>query len=216
MQLNMNYSSSIMIYGFLKLCQGPLPPQGKQCLPAKSLKGKPFSSEFWKGQLRYLCDAVKQFEFRQLFITKSPSEWLFSLPPWLKQLQKLIGLGESDLSAYETIHFFNTLQQIVKSHLFSCRRKSSINVANYFYFFEFQETGTVHMHLLVWLNNLTQIDLHYIQGDIPWADVDFTYLIYNLQSSDKGSLNIDEEDTTVETKNGVARINICHPTDAFA
>ena len=156
------------------------------CSPAKSLEGKSFSSEFWKWQHRFLCDAVKQFGFPHLFITISPGVWSFPLPPWLKQWQELTGLGETDLSAFETIHFVNTLEQIVrgylcgsndkcwKSHLFSCRRKSSINnVANYFYRFKFQQRGTVHMHLLVWLNKPTQIDLQYIRGDIPWSSAKY-------------------------------------------
>ena len=88
-----------------------------QCLPAKSLEGKPFSSEFWKWQHHYLGDAVKQFGFPLLFITISRSEWSFPLPPWLKQLQELTGLGETDLSAYKTMHFLNTVEQIVRGYL---------------------------------------------------------------------------------------------------
>lgn len=199
------------------------------CSPARSLEGKPFSSEFWKWQHRYLCDAVKQFGFPHLFITISPSEWSFPVPLWLKQLQQLTGLGETNLSAYETVHFVNTLEQVVrgylcgsddkrwKSHLFSLGRKSSMNnVVNYFYRFGFQKRGTVHIHLLVWLKIPQRIGLQYIRADIPWADVDSAYLVYSLQRSDKGSLSINEEETKVETKNSVASINLCHPADAFA
>ena len=37
----------------------------------------------------------------------------------------------------------------------------------YFYHFEFQERGTVHLHVLVSLKNIEQIRLNLIWGDIP-------------------------------------------------
>ena len=142
--------------------------------------------------------------------------WSFPLPLWLKQLQQLTGLGETDLSTSETVHFVNTLGQVVrgylcgsndkrwKSHLFSVGRKSSMkNVVNHFYRFEFQKRGTVHMHLSVWLKIPQRIGLQYIRADILWADVDSAYLVYTLQHSGKGSLSINNEDTKVETKNSV-------------
>ena len=97
-----------------------------------------------------------------------------------------------------------------KSHLFSNYRKTAENnVVNYFYRFEFQKRGTVHMHILVWLKNLQQ-------ADIPWGDLDSAYLVYSFQKSDKGSLSINENDTKVETNNGVSTLNICHPAEVFA
>ena len=89
----------------------------RSCSPATSLQAKTFSSEFWKWQLRCLIDSVKQFGFPSLFIVISPSEWSFPLPPWLQQLQQLSGLGETNLAAFETLHFVNTLEQIVRGYL---------------------------------------------------------------------------------------------------
>jgi hypothetical protein len=69
----------------------------------KTVSGAITTAEFWKWQHHYLIDAVRQFSFPTLFITISPSEWSFPLPPWLRQLQQLTGLGETELAAYETL-----------------------------------------------------------------------------------------------------------------
>ena len=89
----------------------------RSCSPATSLEAKTFSCEFWKWQLRCLIDSVKQFGFPDLFITISPSEWSFPLPARLQQLQQLSGLGEKNFAAFETLHFVNTLEQIVRGYL---------------------------------------------------------------------------------------------------
>ena len=200
----------------------------KLCSAATSLQNKTFSSEFWKWQHRSLVDSVRQFGFPTLFITISPSEWSFPLPPWLRQMQELSGLGETNLAAFETLHFVNTLEQIVrgylcgsndskwKSHLFANTRKCAANnVLNYFYRFEFQNRGTVHMHMLVWLKKAECIDLTSITAHIPWVDIDSAYLVYSLQKSDKDSLPIYNDKTNVVTQDSGTKINICHPKEAF-
>ena len=201
----------------------------KYCSPARSLKAKVFSSGFWKRQHHCLVDAVRQFGFPSVFITISPSEWFFPLPPWLKQIQESTGLGQTNLSAFETFHFVNTLEQLVRgylcgsndkswtSHLFANSRNSAIqNVVNYFYRFEFQKRGTVHIHILVWLKNLKQVNVKPIRADIPWRDIDSAYLVFSLQKSDKDSLPMNGDDTKVDSHNGVSSISISHPAEAFA
>ena len=54
-----------------------------------------------------------------------------------------------------------------------------------------------------------------ITADIPWADVDFAYLFYSLQKSDKDSLPINNNATQVETEHGHSILKICHPKEAF-
>ena len=132
--------------------------------PCYLISRKTFSCEFLKWQLCCLIDSIKQVGFPDLFITISPSEWSLPLPPWLQQLQQLSALGETNLAAFETLNFVNTVEQIVqgylcgsndskwKSHLFANTRKTAANnVVNYFYCFEFQKRGTVHLHLSIWL-----------------------------------------------------------------
>ena len=121
-------------------------------MPSRALHAKTFSTRYWKRHSYCLIGAVRQFGPPTLFLTISPSEWSFCLPPWLKSLQQITGLGETELPAYETLHFVNVLEQLVrgymcgsndsrwKSHLFSnyCKTGEN-NVANYFYRFEFQK-----------------------------------------------------------------------------
>ncbi|KAJ7386050.1 hypothetical protein OS493_012384 [Desmophyllum pertusum] len=55
----------------------------QKCSPNKSLDNKAFSNEYWRWQHRYLVDAVRQFGTPHLFMTISPFEWSFPVPPWL-------------------------------------------------------------------------------------------------------------------------------------
>ena len=42
-------------------------------------------------------------------------------------------------------------------HIFTYNRLATTkNVKTYFYRFEFQQRGTVHLHLLVWLHDITK------------------------------------------------------------
>ena len=135
---------------------------------------------------------------------------------------------KTNLAAFETLHFVNTLEQIVrgylcgsneskwKSHLFANTCKTAANnVANYFHCFEFQKRGTVHLHLLIWLKNIKSIDVTPITANIPWADVDSAYFVYTLQKSDRDSLPINDNATKVETEHGRSILKICHPKEAF-
>lgn len=201
----------------------------RYCSPAKALEHKTFSQEYWKWQHRALIDAVKQFGYPSLFITISPSEWSFPRPPWLDQLESLTGRGPTQLAAFETIHIVNTLEQLVrgylcgsndgrwKSHFFSYQRlPSRKNILNYFYRFEFQARGTVHIHMLIWLKSIKHIPLDNIRADIPFADQDQAFLVYNLQQSDKDALPFHDGDTDVFVNDKRETLRICHPAEAFA
>ena len=147
----------------------------------------------WWNMVHTNSFALLKGSFWYVLPVKTWYIWLcntsFPSPPWLKQLQQLTGLGETELSAYETLHIVNTLEQLVrgyfcgsndakwKGHLFSYARKPLIdNVLNYFYRFEFQKRGTVIIHMLVWLKSIQKISLQNIRADIPWADEDSAYL----------------------------------------
>lgn len=141
-----------------------------QCSPARSLDNKSFSPEFWRWQHRYLLDAVRQYGLPSVFVTLSPYEWSFPFPAWLETIRTETGNGATNLSGPETFHITHDLEQVVRGylcgsndarwsrHLFSYNaRKDVKNVETYFYRFEFQGCGTVHLHLLVWLKDLSQI-----------------------------------------------------------
>ena len=71
------------------------------------------------------------------------------------------------LAAYETMPIAHMLEQIIcgylcgsnmnkwNKHVFNYESlKHYSNVNTYFYCFEFQKQGTLHVHLLVWLKNV--------------------------------------------------------------
>ena len=151
-----------------------------KCSPNKALESKSFSSEFWHWQHRYLLDAVEQFGFPSLFLTISPYEWSFPFPPWMEHLRKMTGKGSTQIPMLETLHIVHVLEQLVrgymcgsntnrwKNHEFANSRTKSIdNVQTYFYRFEFQQRGTVHLHMLVWLKDLKALKPNIIRADIP-------------------------------------------------
>ena len=169
-----------------------------KCSPNKALETEAFSSEYWRWQHRYLMDAANQFERPSLFITISPYEWSFPFPPWLANLHASTSHGQTNLAQFETMHIVNTLEQMVRgymcgsnpkrwsNHLFNFnRQKKPTNVLTYFYRFEFQDRGTDHLHMLVWLKDMTKMKLDAIRADIPWQDKSLAERVLDLQPSDK-------------------------------
>eukprot|EP00795_Rhopilema_esculentum_P003594 gene3594-12991_t len=193
-----------------------------------SLEDKPFSVGYWQWQHRYLIDAVRQFGLPSLFITISPSEWSFPLPLWLTRISEYTGYGPTRLPFFETMHFMNVLEQIVrgylcgsndckwKNHLFNYQRLPTSNVLTYFYRFEFQKRGTLHVHLLVWLKNIKYIDYKHIRADLPSDDGELLYFVKKHQQADKSSLPIHDSSTDVVTVGNENLLNISHPPTANA
>lgn len=127
------------------------------------------------------------------------------------------------------MHFINVLEQVVrgylcgsnsnrwKEHVFQNRRnKNSNNVNTYFYRFEFQDRGTVHLHMLVWLKNPKEIKINALRADIPWDNPELAYHAADLQKSDKSALPINIGKTEVKTVNEKDAITFFHPPEAFA
>ena len=134
------------------------------CSPASSLEGKTFMQQYWLNQHWYLVDTVCQFGFPTLFVTISPFEWSFPFPPWVENLRDSTGRGPTELPVQETTHIAHVLEQLIrgyvsgkntnrwKSSLFADAQQPAIpNVQHYFYRFEFQKRGTLHVHLLLWI-----------------------------------------------------------------
>ena len=169
-----------------------------KCSPNKALEAKTFSTEYWRWRHRFLMDATLQFGTPSLFITISPYEWTFPFPPWIENLRTLTGYGPTNLAQFETMHIVNVLEQIVRkymcgsntnrwlNHLFTYKnKKDRKNVLTYFYRFEFQDRGTVHLHMLVWLKDLTKMKLDAIRADIPWSNKLLAQQVLGLQPSEK-------------------------------
>ena len=173
-------------------------------------------------------DAVKQFGHPDLFITISPFEWTFPQPPWLQKLREDTGQGPTNLSAFETVHIVNVLEQVVRGYLTgsNCKRwsthvfnydykKDKKNVKTYFYRFEFQDRGTVHLHMLVWLTDMTKMKLNVFRADVPWENPDLAYLASDLQKSNTSALHLKTSPTEVTSHQGTPSLSFYHPADAF-
>jgi hypothetical protein len=199
------------------------------CSPARSLETKPFSVEYWKWQHRFLLDAVLQYGPPSIFLTISPYEWSFPVPPWLASLRFLTGKGPTQLAYFETTHITHVLEQIIRgylcgsndkkwsNHVFNYNNIATFsNVQTYFYRFEFQGRGTVHVHLLVWLKDIKRIRLKLLRADIPWADPQLSYEVSKLQKSDKGAFVLTNDQTEVLSVRETQVVKLHHPAEAFA
>ena len=199
------------------------------CSPARALNAKTFSPGYWKMQHRLLQDAVDQYGYPSLFLTISPYEWTFPMAEWVTNMRHAIGKNPTELAGFETIHIAHTLEQVIRGYL--CGSNTNkwnkhvfnyeglehyTNVNTYFYRFEFQQRGTLHVHLLVWLDNFKRIQHNLIKADIPWENPDLAFLVYKLQQSDKSALPYNDNPTTFAKVNGKDILQLYHPQEAFA
>ena len=198
--------TTTMICGYSRLSGG----RQRLCSLAGSLETKSFSAEYWKWQHRFLLDAVAQYGPPSIFVTISPYEWTFPIPPWLASLWQITGRGPTELAGSETYHVTHVLEQVIHGYLcgsndnrwtnqvFNYNRvHGCCNVQVYFYFLEFQGQGNVHVHLLVWLKDMKHIHLQLLHGDIPWSDNSLAHSVYQLQKSDKLFLSLQDTPTHV-------------------
>eukprot|EP00834_Sanchytrium_tribonematis_P004397 NODE_214_length_12495_cov_0.543078.p1 type:complete len:872 gc:universal NODE_214_length_12495_cov_0.543078:3806-1191(-) len=114
---------------------------------------------------------VKTFGVPHLFVTFSCSEQTWpDLEEYLLKFGKKPNGNENIFTANPVLsnHYcYERLQSMFKYILkFGYMEKS---ISQYFQRFEFQKRGTVHMHMLLWLDNVEGPDdiLNGIQGDIP-------------------------------------------------
>lgn len=201
------------------------------CSPARALDAKPFSPTYWQWQHRFLLDAVEQFGLPDIFITISPYEWSFPFGDWISSIRYQTGLGPTQLPGFETFHITHVLEQIIRgylcgtnnqkwsSHIFSYNRSSKqSNVKTFFYRFEFQKRGTVHVHMLVWLYDMTKIKHELVRADIPSDNGDLAFLVQKLQPSNKHShcLKLQLENSYFPVENDRQVHHLKHPPKEFA
>jgi hypothetical protein len=85
---------------------------------------------------------------------------------------KLTGRGPTELAGFETMHISHILEQDIRGYLCGSNNKTwnknifyyknsqtAKKVKTYFYRFEFQQRGTVHLHLVVWLKNVKKYNI---------------------------------------------------------
>ena len=80
---------------------------------------------------------------------------------------------------------------------------------NLFYRMEFQGRGTVHIHLFVWLENISKCSYTEINAHIPLEDRELSFLVHNLQPSHKTVLPVQETPTSLHVDhNGKAQLSL--------
>ena len=183
------------------------------------------------GNTGYLLDAVDQFGLPDAFITISRYEWSFPFAKWVTNIRQSTGMGPTQLAGYETYDITHTLEQLVRGylcgtnstkwtqHLFSYNKKlEQRNVKTFFYRFVFQQRGTVHLHMLVWLKNITKAQHHLVRADIPRSNPELAFLVHKLQPSDKKShcLNLQYEESFFTLQKDKHIHHLKHPPEEFA
>lgn len=164
-----------------------------------------------------------------VFITISPCEWTFPTPLWLENASNLSGKIPTQLSTLETLNIVHILEQTVRGYLCgtnSLRWRQHVfhfqhqcnknNVKNLFYRIEFQGRGTAHIHLLVWLQDISKCSYDQINADIPSVDKELAFLIYDLQQSHKTVLPLNEHPTCLTIDDaGKSHLSLHYPHSAF-
>ena len=104
-------------------------------------------------------------------------------------------------------------------HLFSYNKIASYrNIKTFFYRFEFQRRGTLHLHMLVWLKDIRHAQHQFIRADIPRTHPNLAFLVHKLQPSDKRShcLNLQYENSFFRLQNGKHVQHLKYPAEEFA
>ena len=97
----------------------------------------------------------------------------------------------------------HTLEQVAKGYLIGAncnqwrhnvfgntQNPTDRNVITYFYQFEFQSWGAMHLHMLVWLKDLPVIRANLLHAFIPWGNANDTFLVADTQKSSTSCLAV--------------------------
>ena len=186
------------------------------CSPNRSLENGSFSKTFWQHQNLFLIDAVHQFGFPSLFITISPYEWAFPLPPFIEDIRNTYGKEIMEVPVLETLHIAHVLEQLVRgyltggnsnrwrthvlcnvtSHLPRTWKHSSItsnfnNAARFTYTCWFGSRRCL-LFVPIWCN-----------VSVPWDNIHDVFLVANAKKYDKSCLQVNNApDAFITDANG--------------
>ena len=197
------------------------------CSPNRSLETKSFSKTFWQHQNLYLIDAVRQYGYLSFFITISPYEWTFPFPPFLEDMRSRYFKDVTDIPTIETIHIAHVLEQIARGYLTggNCNRwrtnvftnlcdPTSKNVETFFYRFEFQKRGTLHLHMLVWVKDISATRADLLHASVLWENAEDAFTVASIQKSDKSCLPVRHHpDSFITERNGRHTLQFQHTED---
>ena len=92
---------------------------------------------------------------------------------------------------------------------------ASKNVKTLFYRFEFQQRGTLHLHMLVWLDQVSSIRADLLHASVPWDNAHDAFLVAHTQKSDKSCLPLKNgPDSFITDANGNSSLEFHYTEDA--
>ena len=102
--------------------------------------------------------------------------------------------------AIETLHIAHILDQLCKGYITGCNSQEwqkheikhslhdivngTSNVLTVFFRFEYQKRRTIHLHMLVWLKCISDINVNGLSATIPTDNEDLAFLVTRIQPSD--------------------------------
>lgn len=139
--------------------------EAKKIAPDEAANEMQNFSSFWVKETQKLEDMCRQQnKMPNLFFTVAPAEWSFPLHAGVFEKTKQDGLL-SDVQPMLTLHFYNVFSTLVEN-LFADEEqlaKVGISKVNEFSMrFEFQSRGTLHIHVVAWVDYL--VDPKLLQG----------------------------------------------------
>ena len=150
--------------------------------------------------------------FPSFFITISPYEWTFPFPPFIDHIHDLYAKDVTDLPMLETLHIAHVLEQIARGYLTggnTNRWKAHVfgnphdpnekNVLAYFYRFEFQQRGTLHLHMLIWVDDISATRADLLHASVPWDNAEGAFLVANTQKSERSCLPVNHHPDSFTT-----------------
>ena len=178
-----------------------------KCSARQSLETKSFSSSKWEYEHLFLIDATRQFGDPSIFLTISVAEWKFPKCTWLDKRARMTSANFQNIAYDITIHILHVLEQYArgyisggndvkwKRHLTAdLKNPKRQNVDMYFYRFEYQERGTPHLHMLLWIKHLQYTDIKRFSAHAPEDNPELNYAVKTIQKSDKeGKFPISEK-----------------------
>ena len=211
----------------------------------EALASKPYSPELWRTYHTALVDLQRQLDWPSLFITIAPYEWSFPYHRWLEdELLKSLS-SRLQMPVSETLHLAHVLTQAVKGlltganegmhpkreHVFAAEEGSG-RVRYWVARLEFQDgkrkrgqyrdaqfyhgRGTVHVHILLWLRNMQDMDLaSKIRADLPNETIDAEMLDLVLGSQlDWASSGWPLREEATEVTTPEQQLKLHHPRKA--
>ena len=91
---------------------------------------------------------------------------------------------------------------------------ASKNVRTFFYRFEFQQRRTLHLHKLVWLEDVSCIHADVMHASVPWDNAHDAYLVANTQKSHQSCLPVNNApDAFITDANGNTTLQFQYTED---